>query len=116
MPDQIKQVFLNVSLNAIEVMQPEGGQLEVEIHYSPSFDRIGVSFADTGPGIPKENLSKLFEPFFTTKDSGTGLGLSICYDIIHRHSGEITVENRETGGAIFTIWLPLVKAEVPVPD
>jgi signal transduction histidine kinase len=112
-PDQIKQVFLNISLNAIEAMQPEGGLLEVDVIYSNSFDRVGVYFADSGSGISKDNLSKLFEPFFTTKDSGTGLGLSICYDIIQRHGGEITYANREGGGASFTVWLPLVKAEAP---
>jgi PAS domain S-box-containing protein len=111
LPDQLKQVFLNISLNAIEAMQPTGGELKVEVHYSPTFDKVGVSFLDTGPGISLENQSKIFEPFFTTKDSGTGLGLSICYDIIHRHGGEISMDSEEGAGAVFTVWLPLVKPE-----
>jgi PAS domain S-box-containing protein len=110
-PDQIKQVFLNISLNAIEAMQPDGGVLHIGMSYSPSLDLIGVSFQDNGPGISKENISKIFEPFFTTKDMGTGLGLSICYDIIQRHGGEITIESEESQGSIFTIWLPLPNEE-----
>jgi PAS domain S-box-containing protein len=115
-PDQIKQVFLNISLNAIEAMQPDGGLLSLEVQYSPSFDRVGISFIDSGPGIMKENLPKLFEPFFTTKDSGTGLGLSICYDIIQRHGGEIIVESSPEKGATFTVWLPLARPEKAAPE
>jgi two-component system, NtrC family, sensor kinase len=107
--DQIKQVFINISLNAIEAMQPNGGELCVSIEYSPSFDMIGVAFKDTGPGIKIENLSKVFEPFFTTKDSGTGLGLSICYDIVQRHGGEITIDSSHEKGTTFKVWLPLLQ-------
>jgi signal transduction histidine kinase len=103
--DQIKQVMLNIALNAIEAMQPDGGVLIVSMLINGSM--IGISFKDTGPGIPKEFLSKLFDPFFTTKESGTGLGLAICFDIVQRHGGEITVESEEMKGANFTVWLPL---------
>ncbi|MGE5222063.1 MAG: ATP-binding protein, partial [Omnitrophica WOR_2 bacterium] len=110
-PDQIKQVFLNISLNAIEAMQPEGGRLQVglSIAQSPQEQaRVAVSFTDDGPGIAEEYKEQIFEPFFTTKESGTGLGLSICYDIIRRHSGEITVESHPGLGARFTVWLPVL--------
>jgi C4-dicarboxylate-specific signal transduction histidine kinase len=106
--DQIKQVFLNICLNAIEAMQPDGGDLFVDICFSENKEMAGISFRDNGPGISSENLSQLFEPFFTTKDSGTGLGLSICYDIIQRHSGEIAVESVPGKGSSFTVWLPIV--------
>jgi PAS domain S-box-containing protein len=108
--DQIKQVFLNICLNAIEAMQPNGGLLEVDTIFSENRDMVGIKFTDDGPGISPENLSQIFEPFFTTKDSGTGLGLSICYDIIQRHSGEITIESELGTGSTFTVWLPVIKS------
>jgi PAS domain S-box-containing protein len=107
-PDQLKQVFLNISLNAIEAMQPDGGTLAVSTALSPSQDQVAVAFQDTGPGIPPENLTKVFEPFFTTKSNGTGLGLAICYEIIQRHKGSITVQNSPGQGALITIWMPLL--------
>jgi PAS domain S-box-containing protein len=109
-PDQIKQVFLNICLNAIEAMQPEGGCLNVDISLLTERNQVCISFSDTGPGISQENLAKLFEPFFTTKESGIGLGLSICYDIIDRHLGEITVDSEMGVGSTFTVWLPLSQA------
>ena len=67
-----------------------------------------IEIADSGSGIPKENLSQIFDPGFTTKGVGvgTGLGLSICYQIISEHKGEIKVESREGQGTTFTIVLP----------
>ena len=106
--DQIKQVFINICLNAIEAMQPEGGTMYVQVCKDDSKNRVGISIKDTGPGINPENLSQVFEPFFTTKDYGTGLGLSICYDIIERHGGEINVTSEIGKGSEFTIWLPLL--------
>ena len=115
--DQIKQVFLNICLNAVEAMQPDGGTIYVQICLDESKNRVGISFKDTGPGIHPDNISQIFEPFFTTKDSGTGLGLSICYDIIERHSGEIVLNSELGKGAEFTIWLPLlVDAQVGSKD
>ncbi len=108
--DQIKQVFLNISMNAIEAMQPRGGTLTVGFIQNPSGDQVGVYFQDSGPGITNESLEKLFEPFFTTKDSGVGLGLSICYEIIQRHGGRIDVTNEIDHGAKFTVWLPIFTA------
>jgi signal transduction histidine kinase len=117
--DQIKQVFLNISLNAIEAMQPDGGSLTISflhLEHLAHKDRaviekgpyVGIAFKDTGPGIAEENLNKIFEPFFTTKETGTGLGLAICYDIVKRNNGEITIESQVDQGATFTVWLPLV--------
>jgi PAS domain S-box-containing protein len=103
--DQILEVFLNLSMNAIEAMQKRGGMLYVDMIQSE--DKIGVILRDTGPGIPEEIAQHLFEPFMTTKASGLGLGLSISYGIVQRHGGQIQVENQPGGGAIFTIWLPL---------
>jgi signal transduction histidine kinase len=112
--DQLKQVFLNISMNAIEAMAPDGGGLTVDLISSKEGHEVGIRFQDTGPGIPAEEISRLFEPFYTTKTKGLGLGLSICYDIVQRHGGNITAESQPGQGAIFTVWLPLINAEHPV--
>ncbi len=106
--DQIMEVFLNISMNAIEAMQAHGGTLSVDMEVSG--DWAAVIFRDTGPGIPQEMMPHLFEPFMTTKASGLGLGLSITYGILQRHGGQIQVENQHPQGASFTILLPLKKA------
>lgn len=106
-PDQLKQVFLNLSLNGIEAMQPTGGKLEIIVQPDSDALRVGVKFSDTGPGIPDDDLKLIFDPFYTTKSTGMGLGLSICYDIVQNHNGLIEVKNNEAGGVTFTVWLPM---------
>ncbi len=113
--NQIKQVFINICLNAIEAMQPDGGQLFIETLADEDEHFIGIQIEDTGPGISPENQNKLFEPFFTTKETGTGLGLAICYDIVQKHGGHITIESPPGKGAIFTIWLPRETAVIQQP-
>ena len=105
--DQIKQVFLNLSLNAVDAMDPKGGEISVKATNDPTCSQVGVSLTDTGPGIPAENLDRIFEPFFTTKTTGTGLGLAISFDIVQNHGGRITVESQPGQGTTFTVWLPL---------
>lgn len=104
-PDQLKQVFLNLSLNGIEAMQPDGGKLTIGVALDGQ-QRVGVKFSDTGSGIPEEELKLIFDPFYTTKATGMGLGLSICYDIVQNHSGMIEVKNHHPHGVTFTVWLP----------
>jgi signal transduction histidine kinase len=104
--DQLKQVFINISLNAIEAMQPDGGVIKLSLYTDAETQQIGVSFQDNGPGIAEENIPRLFEPLFTTKQNGLGLGLSICFDIIQAHSGRIAVNSQEGVGTKFTVWLP----------
>lgn len=106
--DQLKQVFLNIGVNAIEAMKPGGGRLEVSLVTDVDRGRVGVVFKDSGPGITAEIIENLFEPFFTTKPSGLGLGLSICYEIVERHGGVIAVDSQLGQGATFTVWLPLI--------
>ena len=106
--DELKQVFLNISLNAIDAMQPEGGDLIVSEVIRMDRKQIGVEFKDTGPGIDPENIPRLFDPTFTTKDSGTGLGLYISLEIVKQHGGLIEVASRLGQGATFTVWLPLL--------
>ncbi|MGZ9235634.1 MAG: two-component system sensor histidine kinase NtrB, partial [Anaerolineales bacterium] len=104
--DQIRQVVLNLFLNAIEIMQP-GGCLTVQTRGLLSQKEILFSVRDTGPGIDPEILPNIFDPFITGKPTGTGLGLTITHDIIHQHHGRITAENYAEGGAIFNVWLPI---------
>jgi signal transduction histidine kinase len=105
--DRLKQVFLNLSLNGIEAMQPEGGKLVIRLLENKKEKEVGIAFVDSGMGINPMDMTLIFDPFYTTKDAGMGLGLSICYDIVRDHSGSIVVENNEDAGATFTVWLPL---------
>ena len=113
-PDQIKQVILNLVLNAAEAMASgglitvttESDQLAVSGALAARFVRVQV--ADTGPGISEENLPHLFEPFFSTKGEkkGTGLGLWVSLGIAQSHGGRLQVRNRPGGGTVFILTLP----------
>jgi two-component system NtrC family sensor kinase len=109
-PDQIRQIVLNLFMNAVEAMQ-SGGQLKVYTQSLPGQDKILFLVKDTGPGIDSKILPHIFEPFITNKDNGTGLGLTITADIIRRHNGEIQAENNTEGGATFRVWLPKDRKE-----
>ncbi len=111
--DQIKQVILNICLNAVEAM-PDGGQITVRTARQSETDGVVLSISDTGPSINPQILPYIFDPFVTTKDGGTGLGLAISYDIVRRHTGEIRVESTPGQGTVFHVWLPVVQR--PVPD
>lgn len=112
--EQLKQVFLNIILNAVEAMSqnpPERSRtLIISIEKGASIDDhshyLLLSFEDSGKGIGEKDLDNIFNPFFTTKDEGTGLGLAICYGIINRHEGEIEVHSTPGKGTCFTIKLP----------
>lgn len=106
-PDELKQVFLNLILNAVDAM-PNGGVLRLASSAAQLGTRsaVALEFTDTGEGIPADLLPRMFEPFFTTKNSGSGLGLSISYGIIEAHGGKITVESDPDWGTTFTILLP----------
>ena len=103
--DQLKQVILNVSLNAVDAM-PHGGRLTISTALSPKTDGLWMTFADTGQGIAPGDLPNIFDPFFTRKAGGTGLGLAISYDIVQQHRGRIEVESEPGRGTTFRIWLP----------
>jgi PAS domain S-box-containing protein len=111
-PDHLKQVFLNLVLNAVDAM-PEGGTLRIRASFGPvavgapgpQFLRVEIS--DTGVGMSPEIQSQLFEPFFTTKMYSSGLGLSASYQVIVAHGGQIMVESQEGVGTTFRILLPL---------
>jgi len=101
--DQLRQVFLNLILNAIDAM-PQRGTLTVRTLAGRSVAVVEVQ--DTGMGIPADIRDRLFEPFFTTKPTGTGLGLSISGHIVTQHGGQIAVESAEGQGSTFRITLP----------
>lgn len=104
--DQLKQVFLNLSLNAVDAMKPKGGVLAVSLAAAEDGKQVGVAFKDNGAGIAPEHLPNLFDPLFTTKEGGMGLGLAISYDIVQKHGGQILVESQPGQGATFVVWLP----------
>jgi len=101
--DQMTQVFLNILINSIEA-SPRGGKVVVGCETDEQ-GRVMIHVADTGEGIPRENLDKLFDPFFSTKKKGTGLGLAIVKSIIEGHEGEIEVESEPGKGTRFTVTL-----------
>ncbi len=103
--DQIKQVILNLCINAIESM-PQGGKLTIFSTYHPDVEEIHLDISDTGPGMTSEVQAKIFEPFFTTKEGGTGLGLAVSYEIAQNHGGNIKAKNNPGPGATFTLILP----------
>jgi signal transduction histidine kinase len=104
--DQIRQVVLNLFLNAVEMMKP-GGRLIVQTKGLIAQHEVRFTIKDTGPGIDPEILPKVFDAFITSKHTGTGLGLTITHDIIQQHHGRIEAANDPQGGAIFTVWLPI---------
>ncbi|HEX6791988.1 MAG TPA: ATP-binding protein [Candidatus Krumholzibacteria bacterium] len=101
--EQMRQVFMNLAVNACEAME-SGGVLEIQAGRGDG-GTVRVSFKDEGPGIESEGLERMFEPFFTTKDGGTGLGLAMANKIVTAHGGSIQYRNAERG-AEFTIVLP----------
>jgi PAS domain S-box-containing protein len=105
---QLQQVFINFIINAGTAMNGRG-RITITSRFDPVSNEVALQFADTGPGIPDEIISKVFEPFFTTKGpgEGTGLGLSVAYGIIQQHGGSMSVRNDPSGGAVFTVVLPL---------
>jgi signal transduction histidine kinase/DNA-binding response OmpR family regulator len=102
-PTQLKQVFLNLVLNAMESM-PDGGSIVIETY--PDEREMALSIQDSGVGMDEQTIAQIFEPFYSTKGDGTGLGLSVSYGIIQGHGGRIEVESELGQGSRFTIWLP----------
>ncbi len=106
-PQQIRQVFWNLCLNAVEAM-PRGGELRVSARARGC--RVEVSISDTGTGIPAADLANIFEPFFSTKSEGSGIGLALVHRIVQEHGGEIDLKSDVGEGTTFTITLPATDA------
>ncbi len=103
--DQMRQVVLNIILNAADAM-PQGGKIRVRSFFASKKDQAVLRISDNGPGIPAEIQDKMFEPFFTTKKTGTGLGLAIAYGIMERHKGALKVESAPGQGTAIEVILP----------
>jgi two-component system sensor histidine kinase HydH len=102
-PNQLRQVFLNLLLNAIQAMHA-GGEVTLELKQEGGSTRVSVR--DTGPGIPSDKLRQVFEPFYSTKPGGTGLGLPIAQRIVFEHGGRLAIESRPGEGTTATVILP----------
>jgi signal transduction histidine kinase len=107
--DSIKQALLNIVINAIHAM-PNGGKLTISVE-PHGRDFVNVRIADTGVGIPEENMPHIFTPFFTTKEVGvgTGLGLFVTHVMIEREGGKVSVQSQVNEGTTFTLTLPRFK-------
>lgn len=108
-PEFLRSVFNNLLINAIQSMEKSGGHLNIKITPDENGSFVRIDIADTGNGIPAENLSKIFEPYFSTKETGTGLGLAIVQKIVDIHHGTIDAESKPSEGAKFTVRLPKAK-------
>ena len=126
--NQIKQVFLNIMLNAFDAMEA-GGTLTISTEQAPPRNRgdltlegfgvspqVHIKFEDTGRGIDPDRLDRIFEVYYTSKSTGTGLGLPIAQQIVEKHGGVISVESTPGQGTAFTLTLPALKAEVAEPS
>ena len=104
-PEQIRQVLLNLILNAVEAM-PNGGTIKISIQEIER-EEVEIEVSDNGCGISDEKLKEIFNPFVTTKEGGTGLGLSIIQRIVNEHGGRIEVESKKNRGTQFKLFLPI---------
>jgi signal transduction histidine kinase len=117
--EQMKQVFMNLILNAIQAMK-EGGAIAISTRAvtrneaQPSGEFVQIEIKDTGVGIPEENLQHIFDPFFTSKDEGSGLGLAVSHQIVQEHGGFVTVESTIGKGTSFFVHVPVGKPVHPV--
>jgi two-component system, NtrC family, sensor kinase len=112
--DQLQQVFINLAVNALDAMDPDGGTLRVvaEVSGIDHERRARITFADTGPGVPPQVRSRVFDPFFTTKEpgKGSGMGLAVSQSIMRDHGGELSFESGPEGARFF-VTIPIARAE-----
>jgi two-component system, NtrC family, sensor histidine kinase HydH len=103
-PEQLKQVLLNLVINAMQAM-PEGGEVAVEARRAGN--QVEIRVRDRGSGVAPEHLDHIFDPFFTLKETGTGLGLPVAYGILSQHGGSLQVEESSPAGTVFLVILPI---------
>ena len=121
--EQLIQVFLNLLINAFQAL-PAGGQIEVRtrgdneaLHALQGVRHVIVEVADNGPGVALAHRERIFEPFFTTRENGIGLGLSVVQQIVHAHTGDMSVEENAGGGACFRLSFASAHADpLHLPD
>lgn len=105
-PEQLKEVIVNLVINACEAMENKGGRIIISEEAVPDRAAVIIRIRDNGPGIPESVKGKIFQPFFTTKEEGTGLGLSIAARIIEEHGGKLEADSQDGQGATFILTLP----------
>jgi len=103
-PEQMKQVILNLAINAVQAMASSG---EIVVSARPGNASVVIAVRDQGSGIDEENIERIFNPFFTTKDAGTGLGLSVVHQIVTQHGGTVKVDRNSDRGMTFSVIVPL---------
>ncbi len=111
---EIREVFLNLILNAVQSVGSKGGGIHVEVRYLAREGLIEIQVSDTGRGIEKEHIEKLFNPFFSTRHDALGLGLFVTKQIIHRYGGSIRVESRAGEGSLFIVCFPHTPTSGPL--
>ena len=108
---QLQQVFLNLIINSMDaISEAEAKEREISVTTNLSGASAEIRIGDTGPGIATGDLKSVFDPFFTTKPQGMGMGLAIVRTIVEAHHGQISAENQSSGGALFTIKLPIARS------
>lgn len=109
---RLQQVFMNIAINAMQALTELPRDQEKYIRISSCLDlerkEVVISFQDTGPGIPQDEVDHIFEPFYSTKTKGTGIGLSLCRMLVQEQNGRITLVNNSPQGAHFRVHLPAV--------
>lgn len=105
-PDRMRQVLLNLCLNALEAM-PDGGELDLSLTMDADGGKALLEVRDTGTGIAPDALPHIFDPYYTTKGQGTGLGLATVHKIVEAHGGSITVSTVPGAGTVFHVFMPL---------
>ncbi len=113
-PDQLRQVLVNLGLNAIEAMS-SGGTLGFVMR-CPDRAHLSIDVSDTGPGISPEDRERIFSAFFTTKPGGTGLGLAVAKDLVAAHGGTLDFVSEVGRGSTFTVVLPTASQRAPAMD
>lgn len=114
-PERVKQAILNIVLNALNVLEAEGGQIRItskvveKPFVMPGHSCVEVAILDNGPGISREDIDFIFDPFFSHNPKGSGLGLSITHSIIEEQGGKIVVVSEPGSGACFKIYLPVAE-------
>jgi signal transduction histidine kinase len=113
-PDKLKQVFLNLGINALDSLTQNMKIGHVAFRAVPARgpeperrEGVLVEVSDDGCGVSRENLARVFDPFFSTKPKGVGMGLAIARKIVQAHDGEITMESQEGKGTRVKVWLPV---------
>ncbi|HYG34025.1 MAG TPA: ATP-binding protein, partial [Clostridia bacterium] len=102
------QALLNLVINAMQAVEKAG---RIEVCLSQASETMLVEVRDTGPGVPPEKTASIFDPYFTTKPEGNGLGLWIAQQIVTAHGGTLKAANVPSGGAVFTLSLPIKHVE-----